>query len=283
MKNVDALYEILSHCTLCPRECKVNRLKKEVGYCGAEKELSISSISPHFGEEPELVGIRGSGTVFFAHCNLRCIFCQNYEISHYGYGRKMTEEELASKMIELQNMGCHNINLVTPTHYVPQIVKSLLIAKENGLSVPIVYNSGGYESVETLKLLDGIIDIYMPDIKYGDREPAERYSNAPNYFEVAKKAVAEMHRQVGDLVTEDGIAKRGLIIRHLIMPDNAAVTENVVEFVAELSKDSYINIMDQYRPLYEAGRYPEIARRITYSEYKLAIEKAHKAGLSRGF
>ena len=279
----DALYKTLSSCDLCPRECKVNRLDGKKGYCGANKELVISSISPHFGEESELVGKGGSGTIFFSHCSLKCIFCQNYELSHLGYGRLIKEEDLVEGMLALAKMGCININLVTPTHYLPQIISALVIAKDTGLKLPIVYNSSGYEKVETLRLLEGIIDIYMPDMKYGEAEAAKRYSNAPDYPEVAKKAISEMHRQVGDLVIEEGTAKKGLLIRHLVMPSGVAGTDEVLKFVASLSKDSYINIMDQYRPIYEAGKFPEIHRRTTFSEFRKAIDEARALGLHRGF
>ncbi|MDI6752083.1 MAG: radical SAM protein [bacterium] len=279
----DALYRTLSSCNLCPRECKVNRLEGKKGYCGANKELVVSSISPHFGEESELVGSSGSGTIFFSHCSLKCIFCQNYEISHLGYGRSITEEELAEAMLSLAKIGCININLVTPTHYLPQILSALLIAKDKGLKLPIVYNSSGYERVETLRLIEGIIDIYMPDMKYGNPEAASKYSNACDYPELAKKALLEMYRQVGDLEVCDGIAKRGLLVRHLIMPSGVADTKEVIRFVASISKDTYINIMDQYRPLYEAHKYPEIARKISYQELCSAIEEAKKKGLHRGF
>jgi len=278
-----ALYEVLKECRLCPRECKVNRLKGEIGYCRAPKGLVVSSIGPHFGEEPELVGRGGSGTIFFSHCNLRCIFCQNYEISHLGYGIAMSEEALSEKMVFLQKIGCHNINLVTPTHYIPQIVSSIEKASKF-LSIPIVYNSSGYERVEILRILEGIIDIYMPDMKYGELEPALTYSNAPDYFDVAKEAIKEMHRQVGDLLVIEGqIAKRGLIVRHLVLPNNEGGTHKVIEFISSLSKNTYINIMDQYRPLYQANRFPKISRMINFDEYQNAIKDAKAFGLSRGF
>ncbi|HAW50357.1 TPA: radical SAM protein [bacterium] len=282
-ERIEKLYLLLKECRLCPRECRVNRQEREVGYCKAPEKLVVSSIGPHLGEEPELVGNHGSGTIFFSHCSLKCCFCQNYEISHLGYGREMTEDELASSMLFLQKIGCHNINLVTPTHYVPQIVHAIFIASKKGLLLPIVYNSSGYERMDILRLLDGIIDIYMPDIKYGGSEASLLYSNAPDYFDIAKEAVSLMHAQVGDLVVCDGIAKRGLIIRHLVLPYDEAKTSKVVNFVASLSKNMYINIMDQYRPLYQASRFPKIARKISYGEYQEAINTAVRAGLSRGF
>lgn len=281
LEKRQALYDILSECRLCPRECRVNRINGEIGYCKAPKELVVSSVGPHFGEEPELVGVGGSGTIFFSHCSLRCVFCQNYEISHLGYGYVLSEEELAFKMLFLQKIGCHNINLVTPTHYLPQIVSAIYLAVKKGLSIPIVYNSSGYERVEILRLISGIIDIYMPDMKYGTEEPAKVYSHAPNYFSICCSAVREMYNQVSDLEIEDGIAKRGLIIRHLVLPNNEAGSYNVFKFIASLSKDTYINIMDQYRPLYKADKFPKIARRIRYDEYKATIKEATSFGLLR--
>ncbi len=284
-KRIDTLREILKECELCPRKCGVNRLEGEVGFCGAGAELVVSSVSPHFGEEPPLVGFRGSGTIFLTHCNLRCVFCQNYDISHMGNGYVTTPSEMAKKMLRLQGMGCHNINFVTPTHYVPQIVASLPEAIDSGLRLPLVFNCGGYESLEVIKLLAGIIDIYMPDVKYSNGEVAKRYSASPDYPEVIKEVLPEMHRQVGDLnIDKDGIAERGLLIRHLVMPEGLAGTYDLMEFIAtEISKDSYVNIMAQYRPMYRAAEFPELNRRITVEEYQEAIEIAGKAGLHRGF
>ena len=272
----------LEHCDICPRRCGVNRADGEQGFCRTGRLAKVSSAGPHYGEEPPLVGYHGSGTIFFAGCNLACVFCQNYEISQLDMGVEVTAERLAGIMMHLQLTGCHNVNLVTPTHVVPQILEALVIACEMGLSIPLVYNSGGYDSVETLRLLDGIIDIYMPDAKYGSDEMAIRYSNAPGYVEVMKAAIREMHRQVGDLVIENGIAVRGLLVRHLVLPNNLAGTEEVVRFISELSKNTYINIMDQYRPEYRADQYTELSRRITLSEYREALRLARAAGLSRG-
>jgi putative pyruvate formate lyase activating enzyme len=281
-KRTEDSYQTLAECTICPRECKVNRLAGERGYCKGGKDPAVSSIGPHFGEESPLVGRCGSGTIFLTHCNLRCVYCQNFEISHFGQGREVSCEQLAKDMLTLQRMGCHNINLVTPTHFVPQILASLPMAIEGGLNIPLVYNCGGYESMETLKLLDGIIEIYMPDIKYSKSSTAKEYSNAPDYFEVAKRALIEMHSQVGDLVIEDGIARRGLLIRHLVLPNDLAGTEKVMGFIAkEVSKNSYVNIMAQYRPEFRASEYPPLNRPITPSEYNNAIELAHRAGLYR--
>lgn len=279
-----ALQEILKECKLCPRKCRVNRLIGEKGFCKSGVNAMVSSAGPHFGEEPPLVGRYGSGTIFLTNCNLGCIFCQNYDISHGGIGRESSPKEISHLMISLQNIGCHNINFVTPTHYVPQIVESLKLAIHDGLKIPLVYNCGGYESVNVIKLLEGIFDIYMPDIKYGDNESALKYSNAPNYFDVVKEVIIEMQRQVGDLyINSKGIAEKGLLIRHLVLPNDLANTKKVMEFIAKVSKESYVNIMDQYRPQYRAYNYPEINRRINREEFNRAISFAKEAGLSRGF
>jgi putative pyruvate formate lyase activating enzyme len=245
----------------------------------------VSSAFPHFGEEPPLVGYHGSGTIFLTHCNLRCIFCQNYDISHLGKGERITPSDMARAMLRLQNMGCHNINFVTPTHYAPQIVASLAEAIKSGLCIPIVYNCSGYDSIEVIQLLEGVIDIYMPDAKYMDEKFSKQFSNAPDYPEVIRKVLKEMHRQVGDLVTNSiGIAERGLLIRHLVMPGGVASSEAVLKFIAEeISVHSYINIMDQYRPEYQAYEYSEISRRITHKEYMEAIQIAKRLHLYRGF
>jgi len=284
-RRVEVLGKILASCCLCPRACTVNRLAGERGYCLAGAEVMISSASPHFGEEPPLVGSHGSGTIFLTHCNLKCVFCQNYDISHRGEGKRISSSELAQLMIDLQLRGCHNINFVTPTHYVPQIVAALPRAIELGLKVPLVYNCGGYESLEVIKLLDGVIDIYMPDTKFAREWEAASYCNAPDYPRVLQKVLLEMHWQVGDLMLdEQGIAYHGLLIRHLVMPHGVAGTTESMSFIARrVSANSYVNIMDQYRPLYRAGEYPEIDRRITSQEYREAIEIAKDAGLRRGF
>ncbi len=284
-ERIAQLWAILHACTLCPRECGVDRIKGERGYCKSDSQLKVSSVQPHFGEEDVLVGTHGSGTIFLTNCNLGCIYCQNYDISHLGHGRAMTEEELARSMLRLQDLGCHNINFVTPTHFTPQIVKALKLAIERGLRVPLVYNCGGYESTRTLKLLDGLVDIYMPDLKYSDNEVAKRYSKARDYVEVSQAAVKEMHRQVGDLtVDERGIAVRGLLIRHLVLPHGLAGSEAIFEFIAtELSRESYVNIMAQYRPMYKACEYEELSRAITLREYQEALRSARKRGLHRGF
>ncbi|HVP78994.1 MAG TPA: radical SAM protein [Thermodesulfobacteriota bacterium] len=284
-ERVRLLKKFLEECRLCPRKCGVNRLKGEAGVCQAGLELKVSSAFPHFGEEPPLVGYHGSGTIFLTHCNLRCVFCQNYDISHLGQGEPMTSSGMAQVMIRLQEMGCHNINFVTPTHYTPQIVASLPEAIEMGLRLPLVYNCSGYESIEMIGLLEGIIDIYMPDVKYLNSGPSKNFSNAPDYPEVVKEVLREMHRQVGDLTVDSkGIAERGLLIRHLVMPDGMASSESVLRFIAEeISVHSYVNIMDQYRPEYRAHEFPEINRRITQKEYLEAIQWARRYQLYRGF
>lgn len=282
-ERLEKALEISSNCELCPRKCHVNRPKDDKGFCKTGRNALVSSYGPHFGEEKVLVGRFGSGTIFFTHCNMACVFCQNYDISQLGKGNEVSAQELVDIMLELQRMGCHNINLVSPTHCVAQILEALLIAFEEGLKIPIVYNTGGYDSVDTLKLLDGIVDIYMPDIKYGDDERGMRYSSAPNYFSVAKSAVKEMHRQVGDLKTDDsGIAVKGLLVRHLVLPNDLAGTEKVMEFLAtEISTETFVNIMDQYRPLYKAKQYPELSRPANRAEFQRAVEIARKHGIHR--
>lgn len=281
-ERVEILKQILNDCTLCPRNCHVNRNAGKKGKCRVGSEIIISGVHPHFGEEPCLVGTHGSGTIFFASCNMNCIYCQNFEISRFKQGEIVSVYTLADSMLYLQKIGCHNINLVTPTHYVPQIVEAIEIAVNKGLKIPIVYNCGGYESVDTLKLLDGIVDIYMPDIKYSDNSNGLRYSGVPDYWDVVRPAVKEMWRQVGDLEIVDGIAVRGLLIRHLVLPNNIAGSEKVFEFIAnEISRDTYVNIMAQYRPCFNAFLKPELARRITIQEYREAVKTAQRFGLRR--
>lgn len=283
-KRAEQLWSILENCKLCPRECGVNRLKGMKGFCRAPgSKLVIAAFHAHFGEERPLVGFGGSGTIFFSHCNLRCVFCQNWEISHLGRGAEKSIEHLAEMMIELQKVGCHNINLVTPTHYSPHILKALDIAARKGLRLPIVYNTSGWERIEILKILDGIVDIYLPDFKYWDNEMAKKYSSgAEDYPDKTKEAILEMNRQVGVAKTDKkGIMKRGLMIRHLVMPNNIAGSEKIMEWIAEnLPKDTYVNIMAQYHPQYKAYDYPELSRRITRAEYKKVVEKAQKLGLT---
>lgn len=276
-------YEILMECTLCPRECRVNRLEGEKGVCMTGKMPFVSSYNPHFGEERPLVGRYGSGTIFMTHCSLLCLFCQNYTISHLGEGGEISLEEFADIMLYLQRLGCHNINFVTPTHQVPQILMALETAIEKGLRIPLVYNCGGYESISTLKILDGIFDIYMPDFKYSDTDVALRFSKAKDYPDVAKASIKEMHRQVGDLTLDGrGIALRGLLVRHLVLPEGLAGAKEIVKFLAEeISKDTYLNVMDQYRPCYKAFANPPLDRRITGKEFSEAVKLAIEAGIKR--
>lgn len=274
----------LEDCDLCARYCHVNRKETLHGVVCRTGELAVvNSAGPHHGEEDCLRGWRGSGTIFFSWCNLRCVYCQNWEISWKGQGEERTAEELAEIMLELQAMGCHNINLVSPSHVVAQILAALVIAADQGLRLPLVYNTGGFDSLEALKLLDGVVDIYMPDMKYGDPDLAKKYSHVPDYVRVNQAAVREMHRQVGDLrLASDGIAERGLLVRHLVLPNGIAGTEQVMQFLArEISRDTYVNIMDQYRPTYRASEYPELNRMITAEEYRAALEAARRAGLRR--
>ena len=284
-RRIRILYERMERCDICPRNCGINRYTSTKGLCRMSATLKIASINLHFGEEPPISGKRGSGTIFFSGCPLRCKFCQNYPISQLLNGNYMTEEELAERMVELQERGAHNINLVTPSHFVPQIVKATYIAREMGLKIPLAYNTSGYDSVETLKLLEGIVDIYMPDIKYSDNYWARKLSSAPNYWDVVRPAVKEMYRQVGPLrMDEEGIAYRGVLIRHLVLPQNASGTEEVFRFIAEeVGKDVYISLMSQYFPTYKAIGDPVVGRRITYEEYHRAIELLHKYGLENGY
>jgi len=273
------LHDRLKSCDLCPHKCKVNRLNNEIGFCGADSNLRVSSVQLHFGEEPELVGRGGSGTIFFSYCNLGCIYCQNHSISITGDGHDISIRKLAESMLDLQLEGAENINFVTPTHYIVQIVEALCIAVELGLELPLVYNCGGYESVEILKLVSGIFDIYMPDIKYSDLTVSEKYSKTGDYFEVACSAAKEMQSQVGDLVVEGGIAKKGLLIRHLVLPNGLAGSKAVLDFIYnQISKKAYINIMDQYQPCYKAYESKDISRRITLTEYRSVVEYATKLG-----
>lgn len=281
---VKKFYKLLVPCRVCPRECGVDRLSGEIGNCGAGSEVKVSSFHQHFGEEPPLVGRHGSGTIFFTHCNLHCVFCQNHEISQLGIGTETSLDKLAQMMLRLQELGCHNINFVTPTPWVPQIVAALAIAQEQGLDIPIVYNCGGYESIETLRLLDGIIDIYMPDIKYAYNKHARKYSAVGNYWDVVRPALQEMHRQVGDLVVDKGIARRGLLIRHLVLPNGLAGSKECFEFISrDLSKNTTVNVMAQYYPTFKASEYPDINRRITTREYREVLEELQRAGLESGF
>jgi len=282
-ERIEAALSILTSCVLCPRNCNVNRLKDERGVCRTGRYAVVSSYGPHFGEEEPLVRRNGSGTIFFTHCSLRCVFCQNYDISHQGNGHVIGATGLAAIMVGLQERGVHNINFVTPSHVVPQILEALPLAIDAGLHVPLVYNSSGYDSVATLALLNGIFDIYMPDLKFADAAVAERYCKAPDYPEKALAAVKEMHCQVGDLeIDENGVAVRGLLVRHLVMPEDTAGTRKLMELLAdEVSKNTYVNIMDQYRPCGDAARFAELGRAITGAEYRQALQAARDAGITR--
>ena len=280
-KSIRKLWDLMDPCTLCPRECKVNRHKGDTGFCGIGDKPIVSSVGPHFGEESVLVGRGGSGTIFFAGCNLGCVFCQNFEISHHRQGQPVTIEHLAQSMLELQYSGCCNINFVTPTHVVPAIIAALELARKEGLTVPTVYNTGGYDSVETLKLLEGFVDIYMPDMKYADAKVAEELSDAPDYPLINRDAVKEMQRQVGDLKTEKGIATRGLLVRHLVLPENLAGSFEIIDFLAEqISTKTTINVMDQYRPCYKASSHLKINRRPTAEEIRSVRRYAIQKGLN---
>lgn len=278
-----ALADRLLQCDICPRNCGVNRITGEVGICGVAERVWISSYGPHHGEEDPLRGINGSGTIFFSGCNLKCLYCQNADISQKLTGMEITTRDLADLMLELQGMGCHNVNLVSPTHVVPQIVGAIFLAAEDGLTLPVVYNTGGYDALQTLQLLDGIIDIYMPDMKYSDENIGRDLSGIPSYPAVNQAAVLEMHRQVGDLkISSIGIAERGLLIRHLVLPNKLAGSKEILQFISEqVSVNTYLNIMDQYRPAYQAYRTYGLNRKITSTEYQDVISLAESLGLTR--
>jgi putative pyruvate formate lyase activating enzyme len=279
----EILYEMMRECRLCPRECGVDRIAGERGFCGASSQLVVSSFNPHFGEETPLVGRGGSGTIFMSHCGLRCVFCINGEISHSGKGSDRDIQDLALMMLALARKGCHNINIVTPTHYSPHVLLALDIAAANGLAVPLVWNTCGWERLEILEILDGVVDIYLPDFKYADGAMAARYSaGASSYPEVTQTALLEMHRQVGVAqAAADGIMRRGLMIRHLVMPGGVSGSKDVMRWIADnLPNNTYINIMSQYRPMYKASGYPEINRRIRRKEYAEVVDCARELGLS---
>lgn len=281
--RVDEAYSIFEQCELCPRRCGVNRLKGEQGFCRAPANVKVYAADPHFGEEISLAGRKGSGTIFFSNCNLRCVFCQNWPIAHMGYGDEVQDEDLAGMMLHLQKLGCHNINLVTPTHVMPNILNATRIAFRKGLRLPLVYNTSGYERFEILKMLDGIVDIFLPDMKFMDADHAGKYlGGASDYPDVAMKAIMEMHRQVGlHKLNRRGIAIRGVMIRHLVMPNRVSGTEKFVQWVAQnLPKSTYVNIMCQYRVEYKASEYPKIWRRITVEEYLEAMRWAEESGLT---
>ncbi len=280
-EKVEKAKEILLECTVCPRDCKVNRLDNKTGFCKTGKNVYVASFFPHHGEEFPIRGRYGSGTIFFSYCNLGCVYCQNYDISQLGEGKKISPEELAAIMLYLQEEGCHNINWVTPSHIVPQLIEATYIAAQKGLKIPIVYNTSSYDSMESLKLLDGIVDIYLADLKYLNKEYGRKYSKVKNYPQVAKEAIKEMHRQVGDLKTdENGIAYRGLLVRHLVLPNDISTTKKVIDFLKSVSPNMHVNIMAQYHPYYKAYDYPELSRKITTKEYFQALDYAEEAGLN---
>jgi len=278
-------FGLLAPCRLCPRECRKDRLKGETGVCKARAAPEVSSYNLHHGEEPPLSGWKGSGAIFFTHCSLRCVFCQNYPVSQLGHGNETDSAGLAEMMLELQEDGAHNIDLVTPSHVVPWIIEAVALAAGQGLKIPLVYNSSGYDSLQELRLLDGIVDLYLPDMKYDANAAARQLSNAPDYVEVNRVAVKEMQRQVGGLVLDEtGIARRGLIIRHLVLPGGLAGTEGIMQFIAgQISRNTAVSLMRQYFPAHRAYEFPEISRRVSQSEYLLAEQAMEKAGLNEGW
>jgi len=283
-KNVSIALEYFADCTVCPRQCHVDRTSGELGECAMPARLKISSANLHHGEEPPISGTAGSGTIFLSGCNLHCQYCQNYPISQYGHGKFYSARETANMMKSLQNRGAHNINFVTPTHYVPALMEALLLAYRDGLQIPLVYNSSGFDSLEMLGLLDGIIDIYMPDMRYADARVAALLSDISDYPQINRAVIKEMHRQVGVLQTVDGVAQRGLLIRHLVLPDNLAGSADIFKFIAdEVSRDTHVSVMSQYFPAYNACHYSQLDRRLTADEYKAALEAFEKAGLGNGY
>ena len=284
-KRTEEAYESLQSCSLCPRRCGIDRGKEQKGACDAGEKARVYKFKVHFGEEPPLSGWRGSGVIFFSGCPLKCIYCQNYPFSHQAKGREVSPQLLSRMMLYLQRMGCHNLNLVTPTHFVPQILSALSLAIENGFHLPIVYNTSGYESLQTLRLLNGVVDVYLSDFKYATSEAGIRYSQVSDYPQVAKRALKEMYRQVGDLLTDpQGIAKRGLIIRHLLLPDNLSGAETIFSFIAqELSPSVSISLMGQYLPLWKAKTHPLLGRRVTSEEFKKAFMALQLEGLENGW
>lgn len=282
---IAGLFKLLESCSLCPRACKVNRLKEKQGFCKTGLKPRVYSYMAHHGEEPAISGDKGSGTIFFANCNMGCCYCQNYEFSQQGRGREVSFEDLAGFMLDLQEMGCHNINLVTPTHVLPQILSALKIAIAQGLRIPLVYNTGGYELAEVIAVLEGIVDIYLPDMRYADAETAARLSNAPGYPGYNQSAVKEIFRQAGVVrMDERGIIRQGMIIRHLVLPNGISGTEQIMRFISrELSVDTYISLMSQYLPYHRAGEFSEISRRLTLKEYEEAKGIMQRYGLFNGW
>ena len=281
--KIKAARRLLSPCNICPRKCRIDRLSGETGICKTGESAFVSSYNPHFGEESPLTGTQGSGTIFFTHCNLMCLFCQNFDISHQGYGQEVSDKELAAIMLALQHQGCHNINFVTPSHVVPQILSALEIAIQDGLVIPLVFNSGGYDRPSTLRLLENVFDIYMPDLKFWDPEIAAKACQARDYPEIARNAVREMHRQVGDLtLDENGIAQKGLLIRHLVLPGGLAGTREIMRFIAqEISTQSYVNIMSQYRPCGRASEIKGLNASVSSADFHTALQQAIEAGITR--
>ena len=285
-KIAEEAFKLLESCVICPRKCKVNRLKDQKGFCKTGLKARVYSFLAHHGEEPAVSGENGSGTIFFAGCNMACVYCQNYEFSQESCpAREVDSRELANIMLELQNSRCHNINFVTPTHVLPQILKALLIAIPEGLKIPLVYNTSGYELPEIIKLLEGIVDVYLPDMRYADNNMAIKYSSAPDYPQYNQAALKEMQRQVGVAqIDKSGIIDKGVIIRHLVLPQDLSGTGKIMEFIAqELSQETYISLMSQYLPCYKSDKFPEISRRISMEEYGQAQEKMHKLGLNNGW
>ncbi|QID33632.1 radical SAM protein [Pampinifervens florentissimum] len=275
LARINRALDMLSNCRVCPHRCGVNRLEDERGYCKTGRYAIVADYFPHRGEERPIRGKRGSGTVFFSYCNMRCVYCQNHTISHLGEGEELKPEDLAEVFLKLQRLGCHNINLVSPSHVVPQILQALYIAVKGGLRIPIVYNTSSYDSLESLRLLDGIVDIYLADFKYGDDIAGKKYSKVRDYHKVALQAIREMYRQVGDLqVDQEGIAIRGLLVRHLVLPQDIAKTKTVMEELRSISPRMAVNVMDQYMPYYQAYKYPELSRRISKEEFRKALEHA---------
>ena len=284
-KIADKAFDMLESCCICPRKCKVNRKDGSLGFCKTGIKAKVCSFMSHQGEEPPVSGKNGSGTIFFSHCNMACVYCQNYEFSQEGQGKDVEPEELADLMVQLQEMKCHNINFVTPTHVMPQILKALLLAISKGLNIPLVYNTGGYELPEIIGMLEGIIDIYLPDARYGDNAQALKYSFAPDYLKCNQASLKEMHRQVGIAdINEEGIITRGVIIRHLVLPNGVSGTGTIMKFISqEISPESYISLMSQYLPYYKAREFADISRRLKEGEYIKAQDIMHEFGLHNGW
>lgn len=283
-KNAPIAMDCLNECTVCPRECHIDRIAGDTGECGVPAKLMVSSTNLHYGEEPPISGTNGSGTIFLSGCNLHCVYCQNYPISQYRNGDYYTTKQLADKMIALEKRGAHNINFVTPSHYVPLLMEAMLTAYKSGLTIPIVYNSSGYDSIEMLKLLSGVIDVYMPDMRYADSKYSKAYSDADDYPPINRAAIKEMHRQVGILDVVNGIAVRGMLIRHLVLPGGASGSKEIFRFIAdEISRDTYVAVMSQYFPAYNACNYPELSKRLRLAEYKDALNEFENAGLANGY